>query len=65
MTDDERNDLLELKRIVERYLPTLHDEIIGLSPYEDDVRFDMLVGKAKYYRGILARINQQLTDEDE
>lgn len=65
MSDEERNDLLELKASIERYLPTLHDEIIELSPYEDDIRFDTIVGKAKYYRGILARINQQLADEDE
>ena len=58
MTDDERNDLLELKASVEHHLSTLHDEIIGLSPYEDDLYFDALLGKAKYYRGISTRINQ-------
>ncbi len=65
MSDDERNDLLLLKKIVERHLSTLHDEIIELSPYEDDLYFDALLGKAKYYRRILTRINQQLADEDE
>lgn len=65
MTDDERNDLLQLKAIVEQYLSTLHDEIIGVSPYEDDRYFDEPLQKAKYYSGILDRINQQLADEDE
>lgn len=65
MTDDERNDLLELKATVERHLSTLHDEIINISPYKDDLYFDAFLEKAKYYRGILARINQQLADENE
>ena len=65
MSDEERDDLLLLKKIVERHLSTLHDEIIELSPYENDLHFDALLGKAKYYRGILARINQQLADKNE
>ena len=65
MSDDERNDLLPLKKIVERHLSTLHDEIIELSPYENDLYFDAFLGKAKYYRGILTRINQQLADKNE
>ena len=53
MTDDERNDLLELKASVEHHLSTLHDEIIGLSPYEDDLYFDALLflGKRSIIEG--------------
>lgn len=65
MSEDERKDLLVLKASVERHLSTLHDEIIELSPYEDDLKFDALIGKAKYYRRILDRINQQLADQDQ
>ena len=66
ISDDERNDLLELKRVVEQHLSTLHDELIELSSYdEDDVLFNALLVKAKYYREILARIDQQVIDENE
>ena len=65
MSDDERTDLLELKASVERHLLTLHDETIELSPYEDALKFDALIGKAKYCRGISDRIDQQLADQDQ
>lgn len=64
MTDDERNDLLELKVIVTNYLADVEQQILEYSPHADRVVFDFMILKARRYQQTLTQIDRRLQNED-
>ena len=64
MTDDERNDLLDLKRIVTDYLADVEQQILEYSPHADRNVFDFMILKARRYQQTLTEIDRQLKNED-
>ena len=56
----EKDDLLNLKRVIEPELARLEVLILFHKPQENDQDFDEYVNKAIYYRDILKRIHLDL-----
>lgn len=56
----ERDDLLNLKGVIEPELTRLGELILFYKPQDSDKEFDDLINKAAYYRDILIRINLDL-----
>ncbi|GAB2604317.1 hypothetical protein [Spirosoma areae] len=64
MTDDECNDIVELKRIVSGYLANVEQQILEYSPHADKAIFDFMILKARRYQQTLTEIDRQLQNED-
>lgn len=64
MTDDERNDLLELKEIIIKYLADVEQQILNYDPHADDGRFNFLILKARRYQQTLTEIDRQLKNDN-
>ena len=64
MTDNERNDLLLLKKIVSGYLTDVEQQIIDYSPHADRKIFEFIILKARRYEQVLTEIDRQLQNED-
>lgn len=60
MTDDERNDLLELKASVENAIPLTEQQLLNFPANGSNEDYRFLVDKAIMYREVLKQINQQL-----
>ena len=63
MSDDERNDLLELQRKLQQYLPILEQQLLAYPPNADDDVFKFLVTKLTKFRDILIDIENRLTEK--
>ena len=64
MTDDERSDLLLLRKIVSGYLADLEQQILDFSPHGDRVIFEFIILKARSYEQTLTEIERQIQNED-
>ncbi len=65
MTDEERNDLLELKVFLEKAIPLTERQLINYPASGSTEDYQFLIGKAIMYRETLKQVNQQLkTDEN-
>ena len=64
MTDDERSDLLLLRKIVSGYLADLEKQILDFSPHGDRVIFEFIILKARSYEQTLTEIERQIQNED-
>ena len=62
MSDDERNDLLELQRNLRRYLPILEDQLLAYPLNADDEIFQFLVNKMSQFRNMLIDIDNRLQE---
>lgn len=62
MSDLEKQDLTDLKRIIETELPQLEIQLMFFPLDESDEDFKFLVKKAASYRDMLKTINSQLND---
>ena len=60
----DKETLLTMKRLVEAEMDKLNDLIYFYGVHEDDDEFTDLVNKAKYYRGIIERIDEDLRKFD-
>lgn len=65
MSDDERNDLLLLRKVVSGYLADVEQQILNYSPHGDRVVFDFIILKARSYEQTLTEIERQLQNEDQ
>ena len=63
MSDDERNDLLELQRNLRHYLPILEQQLLAYPPNADDELFRFLITKLAKYRDTLVEIENRLQGE--
>ncbi len=63
MSDDERNDLLELQRNLTYYLPILEQQLLAYPPNADDEVFRFLVNKMTQFRDVLIDIENRLREE--
>lgn len=64
MSDDERNDLAELKVILTKYLAEVEQQILNYDPYADNDKFNFLILKARRYQQTLVEIDRQLLNDD-
>ena len=64
MTNDERNNLLELKAFLEKAIPITEQGLIDFSPNGLSENYRFLIEKAIMYRETLKKINQQLETDD-
>jgi hypothetical protein len=64
MTDDERNDLLELKAFLEKAIPQVEMQLINYPP--DGLRKDyqFLIDKAVMYRDVLRQTIKRLENRE-
>lgn len=62
MTDDERNDSLELKAFLEKAILSVEDDLIITDPRLSKKDYKFLVDKARMYR---ANLNQIINLLDE
>jgi len=60
MSDEERNDLLDLQIALRRYLPILEQQLLAYPPNADDEVFQLLIKKLAHYRDMLAEIDSRL-----
>lgn len=60
MSEDERQDWLRMKAILEDYLIEVDKEILLYSVRGDDEKHDFLIKKAIQYRNTLIKINELL-----
>lgn len=60
MSDDERNDLLELPRNLRSYLPILEQQLLAYPSSADDEVFKFLITKLAKYRDTLIEIENRL-----
>lgn len=65
MSDDERNDLLLLKKVVSGYLADTEQQIIDYNPHADRKIFEFIILKARRYEQVLTEIDRQLQIGDE
>ena len=63
MTDNERNDLLELKTFLEKAIPLTEQQLIDYPSGGSTEDYRFLVEKAIMYRETMKQINQQLNRE--
>ena len=63
MSNDERNDLLELQRNLRRYLPILEEQLLAYPPNADDEIFRFLVNKMAQFRDMLIDIDNRLQEK--
>jgi len=63
MSDDERNDLLELQRNLRRYLPILEQQLLAYPPNADNEIFRFLVNKMTQFRDMLVDIENRLQEK--
>lgn len=61
MSEDERQDWLQMKAILEGYLIEVEKEILQYSIRDDDERHDFLIKKAVEYRNSIIKINELIT----
>ena len=62
MTDDERNDLLELKAFLEKAIIAVEDDLIITDPRLSQKDYQFLIDKIKMYRKNLGQINESLSE---
>jgi hypothetical protein len=62
MTDDERNDLLELKTFLEKAIVAVEDDLIITDPRLSQRDYQFLINKIKMYRKNLSQINKLLRE---
>ncbi|GAB2605200.1 hypothetical protein [Spirosoma areae] len=60
MTEAERQDWLDMKAILQRYLIEVNKEILRYSIRDDDEKHDFLIKKAVEYRNTILKIDQLL-----
>ena len=60
MSEDERQDWLRMKAILEDYLIEVDKEILLYTVRGDDEKHDFLIKKAIQYRNTLIKINELL-----
>ena len=60
MTDDERNDLPELKAFLEKAIPQVEDDLILTDPRLSKQDYQFLIDNARMYRNNLNQINKSL-----
>lgn len=63
MSDAERQDWLNMKRMLGQYLPVLERQIIEFAADGDDEQYEFLIKKAVEYRNTIAAINDLLSNE--
>lgn len=59
-----KETLITMKRLVEAEMNKLNDLIYFYGVHDDDDEFTDLVNKAKYYRGMIERIDRDLRKFD-
>lgn len=57
-----KQELLELKRMLIQLLEEVDFQIEAYDPRGDDEKFDFLIKKARSYRDVIVRINQELEE---
>ncbi|WP_336912086.1 hypothetical protein [Runella sp.] len=57
-----KQELLELRRMLVQLLKEVDFQIEAYDPREDDEKFDFLIKKARSYRDVIVRINQELEE---
>lgn len=60
MTEQEKQDWLKMKAILQEYLIKVEKEIILYSIRDDDEKHDFLIKKAVEYRNTIRKIDQLL-----
>lgn len=60
MTEDERNDLLELKSFLEKAIRSVEDDLITTDPRLSKADYQFLINKARMYRDNLNQIIELL-----
>ncbi len=63
MSDDERRDWLNMKRVLERQLMIIDQQILLYSVRGDDEKHQFLLKKAVVHRDSIKKIDEILTDE--
>ncbi|MVM38225.1 hypothetical protein GO730_12650 [Spirosoma sp. HMF3257] len=64
MTDEERNDLLELKAFLEKALISVEDDLILTDPRLSKNDYDFLIKKARMYRNNLDKVIELLNESN-
>lgn len=62
MSDDERNDLLELKAFLEEAIPQIEMQLINYSPDGSEEDYQFLIDKAVMYRDVFRQTVKQLVN---
>ena len=62
MSDDERNDLLELKAFLEKAILAVEDDLIITDPRLSKKDYEFLIDKARMYRNNLDQISDLLKE---
>lgn len=63
MSEDERQDWLNMKAILQEYLIEVDKEILLYSVRGDDEKHDFLVKRAIQYRNSIVKINKLLNQK--
>ena len=61
MSEDERQDWLHMKAILQEYLIKVEEELLQYSIRDDGEKHNFLIKKAVEYRNSIVKINELLT----
>lgn len=64
MSDEERNDLLELKSFLERAIPQVETQLMAYSPDGSEEDYQFLIDKAVMYRDVLRQTIKRLENKE-
>lgn len=60
MDEEERQDWLRMKAVLEEYLIIIDEQIMRFSASENDIEYQFLIKKAIEYRDTIYKINELL-----
>lgn len=60
MDEEERQDWLRMKAVLEEYLTIIDEQIMRFSASENDIEYQFLIKKAIEYRDTIYKINELL-----
>lgn len=65
MTNDERNDLLELKAFLEQAIPQVQMQLMEYSSDGSEEDYQFLIDKAVMYRDVLKQTIKRLENKED